>query len=111
MTENTTPAMLGVEELVWGGRRTLLLTGRLDIASAPMLETTLLKRRGYGTNKIALDLSKLTSIDSAGARCVLSAKELSESHGYEFVLIPGPRHIQRSIELAGLLDVLPFRQA
>ena len=111
MTENTAPARLGVEELVWGGRRTLILTGELDAASAPMLNATLLKRRGLGTNKIALDLSNLTSIDSTGLRWVLSAKELSENDGYEFALIPGPRHIQRFFELEGLLDVLPFRQA
>jgi anti-anti-sigma factor len=111
MSENMAAARLGVEELVWGGRRTLILTGRLDLVSAPMLNATLLKRRGYGTNKIALDLSELTSIDSTGVRSVLSAKELSESHGYEFVLIPGPRHIQRFFELAGLLDVLAFRQS
>jgi anti-anti-sigma factor len=100
---------LAVEDLVWGGRRTLILTGELDLASAPMLNATLLKRHGHGTNKITLDLSRLTSIDSTGLRCVLSAKELSESHGYEFMLIPGPRHIQRFFERSGVLDILPFR--
>lgn len=111
MTENMAPVRLGVEDLVWGGRRTLILTGELDHGSAPMLNATLLKRRGLGTNKLSLDLSKLTFIDSTGLRGVLSAKELAESHGYEFLVIPGPRHIQRFFELAGLLDVLPFRQA
>jgi anti-anti-sigma factor len=111
MTENVAPARLGVEDLVWGGRRTLILTGELDHGSAPTVNATLLKRRGHGTNKMALDLSELTFIDSTGLRWVLSAKELAESHGYEFLLIPGPRHVQRFFELAGLLDVLPFRQA
>jgi anti-anti-sigma factor len=56
-------------------------------------------------------LSKLTLIDSTGLRAVLFAKELSDRHGYEFVLIPGPSHVQRLFELAGLFDVLPFREA
>jgi anti-anti-sigma factor len=111
MTENVAPARLGVEDLVWGGRRTLILIGELDHGSAPTLNETLIKRRGHGINKIALDLSELTFIDSTGLRWVLAAKELAESHGYEFLLIPGPTHVQRFFELAGLLDVLPFRQA
>jgi hypothetical protein len=39
----------------------------------------------------------------------LLAKELCEQHGYEFLLIAGPRNIQRMFELTGLLDVLPFQ--
>jgi anti-sigma B factor antagonist len=111
MSETIADTVLGVEDLVWGGRRTLILTGKLDLASAPTLNATLRKRRGHGTTKIALDLSRLTSIDSTGLRWVLSAKERSERQGYEFFLIPGPRHIQRFFELAGVLEVLPFRQA
>jgi anti-anti-sigma factor len=94
-----------------GGRRTLALTDELDLVSTAILNATLLEQRGYATNAIALDLSKLTLIDSTGLRAVLFAKELSDRHGYEFVLIPGPSHVQRLFELAGLFDVLPFREA
>jgi hypothetical protein len=41
---------------------------------------------------------------------VLRVKELADSHGYEFLLVPGPPSIQRLFEMTGLLHRLPFRR-
>jgi anti-sigma B factor antagonist len=98
-----------VQDVVSDGRHRLVLTGELDLAPAAELEAMLLRLCTDGTKEIALDLSKLSFMGSTGLRIVLLAKELCEQHGYEFLLIPGPRNIQRMFELTGLLDVLPFK--
>jgi anti-anti-sigma factor len=69
----------------------------------------LLRLCADGTKEITLDLSKLTFMGSTGLRTVLLAKELCEQHGCEFLLIAGPRNIQRMFELTGLIDALPFQ--
>jgi anti-sigma B factor antagonist len=98
-----------VQDVVSDGRHRLVLTGELDLAPAAELEAMLLRLCADGTKEIALDLSKLRFMGSTGLRTVLLAKELCEQHGYEFLLIAGPRNVQRIFELTGLLDVLPFQ--
>ena len=98
-----------VQDVVSDGRHRLVLTGELDLAPAAELEAMLLRLCAEGTKEIALDLSKLRFMGSTGLRTVLLAKELCEQHGYEFLLIAGPRNVQRIFELTGLLDVLPFQ--
>jgi anti-sigma B factor antagonist len=103
------PGAFEVQDVVSDGRHRLVLTGELDLAPAAELEAVLLRLCADGTKEIALDLSKLSFMGSTGLRVVLLAKELCEQHGYEFLLIAGPRNIQRMFELTGLLDVLPFQ--
>jgi stage II sporulation protein AA (anti-sigma F factor antagonist) len=103
------PRSFKVQDVVSDGRHRLILTGELDLAPAAELEAMLLRLCADGTKEIALDLRKLSFMGSTGLRVVLLAKELCEQHGYEFLVIPGPRNIQRMFELTGLLDVLPFQ--
>jgi anti-sigma B factor antagonist len=98
-----------VQDVVSDGRHRLVLTGELDLGPAAELEAMLLRLCADGTKEITLDLSKLRFMGSTGLRVVLLAKELCEQHGYEFLLIAGPRNIQRMFELTGLMDALPFQ--
>jgi anti-anti-sigma factor len=104
------PLGFEVQDAVSGGRHTLVLSGELDLVSAGALEAMLLLLGSEGVSGVALDLSKLTFMDSTGLRAVLCAKQVAESHGYEFLVVPGPRNIQRLFELTGLLEVLPFEK-
>jgi anti-sigma B factor antagonist len=103
------PRAFEVQDVVSDGRHRLVLTGELDLAPAAELEAMLLRLCADGTKEITLDLSKLRFMGSTGLRIVLLAKELCEQHGYEFLLIAGPRNIQRMFELTGLMDALPFQ--
>jgi anti-anti-sigma factor len=98
-----------VQDVVSDGRHRLVLSGELDLAPAVELESMLLRLCTDGTREIALDLSKLRFMGSVGLRLVLLAKELCQEHGCEFLLIAGPANIQRTFEMTGLLDVLPFQ--
>jgi anti-sigma B factor antagonist len=103
------PRAFEVQDVVSDGRHRLVLTGELDLGPAAELEAMLLRLCADETKEITLDLSKLTFMGSTGLRTVLLAKELCEQHGCEFLLIPGPRNIQRLFELTGLMDALPFQ--
>jgi anti-sigma B factor antagonist len=92
-----------------GGRRTLALTGELDIASVEALQAAIERMCSDTTTSITLDLRGLTFIDSTGLAAIVLASKLCDTNGYEFALIRGASSTQRLFELTGLIDVLPFR--
>jgi anti-anti-sigma factor len=100
---------LELEQHDAGARRTLVLTGELDMACAPVLDATLRRICIEPTEAVTLDLSGLTFMDSTGLRTVLLAKELCEQHDCELMLTPGSPQIQRLFEVTGLLGRLPFQ--
>jgi anti-sigma B factor antagonist len=107
-TDRRPPAGLSVEELERNGRRTLQLSGELDIATVPLFEASLDRACAPETTALTLDLSGMTFIDSTGLAAVVLASKVAERNGYEFALVRGPAAVQRLFELTGLLDALPF---
>jgi anti-anti-sigma factor len=91
-------------------RYTLILTGELDLASAPAIAQIVPELCASGATEIVLDLRQLAFMDSTGLRTILSSKTTCERHLCEFSLIPGPRAVQRVFELTGLAEKLPFRE-
>src|SRR3979411_1542610 len=102
------PETFEARDAVRQERRTVILRGELDIASAGRLEAVLLEVCADGTTAITLDLSGLTFMDSTGLRAVLLAKDLTDNRGCELSIIPGPGSVQRVFELAAPLDILPW---
>jgi anti-anti-sigma factor len=101
---------LEIDERVSDGRRTLMLGGELDIASAPVLHAAVSRicENGAAGARITLDLSGLVFIDSTGMAEVILTSQLCDRDGFELSVIPGPRAVQRMFERTGLLDALPF---
>lgn len=89
---------------------TLVLTGELDSASTHTLVTAIAHLCRDGATGITLDLGNLNYIDPTGVAAVLFMGRWCEKRGYDFALIPGSWLIQRSFELAGLIDRLPFKE-
>jgi anti-sigma B factor antagonist len=98
-----------IKQVVSGMRRTLLLSGDIDVASAPTLGGALAHVPMDRDTRLVLDLSRVTFIDSTGIRAIVVAQELCAQRGCEFSLVPGRAHVQRVFEICGLLDHLPFR--
>jgi anti-anti-sigma factor len=98
---------LELEDASTPTRRTLVLSGELDVSSADQLEARVRQICDTTRTEVALDLSKLTFIDSSGLRAIVTAGEICELHGHEFVLIPGARNVRRVFELVRLADRLP----
>ena len=79
----------------------LILSGELDIASAPELSAVILSLCDGAIDALTLDFRKLTFLDSSGVRVVLLAKDLCHERGCDLLVVPGPPHVQRPFELCG----------
>ena len=72
------------------------LAGRLDSQSAPSAEEQLMRLIGSGTPRLAINLSNLEYISSAGLRVLLLvARKVQQAHGKLslFGLAPGVREV------------------
>jgi anti-anti-sigma factor len=99
----------GAEKVsVW--MHTLTLTGELTYDSAHTLEVEIERLFEEGVTGITLDLRQLTHIDPIGVGVIAFRSRLCRRQGHGFLLIPGPRSIQRAFERAGVIDRLPFQE-
>ena len=105
------PDGFGIEDRHAGRRHTLLLSGELDMASAPALEEALQQLCEAGAQELVLDLRELSFMDSSGLNAIVKGRALCEEHRCDLALIPGRRPVQRVFEVTQLLDRLPFRKA
>jgi anti-sigma B factor antagonist len=101
-------AGLTVQNVASDGRNRLVLSGELDIASAPILEAEIAGLCENGSGTITLDLSRLTFMDSTGLRAVLAADKLCSSRGHGFSLAGASGAVQRLFELTGVTGHLQF---
>ena len=82
-------------------------SGPLEANASEVLGDILEDLASRGSSAV-LDLSRLTSIDPAGVRLVLSAHATSQRDGFGLTMLPGPPVVMRMFELAGVLPELPF---
>ena len=69
-----------IEKQENGKELTLILAGRLDTTTAPMLETEL-KRSIGGVESLVLDFEALEYLSSAGLRVLLAAQKVMNRQG------------------------------
>lgn len=98
----------GVQDVVSGNRHRLVLSGELDLATAPELEAVLLRICGDG-KAVVLDLSGLTSMDSSGLQLMLLARSLCRECGSELSVIPGEQNIHHLLEISGTAERIPLQ--
>ncbi len=84
------------------------LAGEIDIASAGDVEQELIRAEDSDAGAIVVDLSRLTFMDSTGIRMLLMAQARSHANGNRLVLRRPPEDIMRVLQLAGVVDRLPF---
>ncbi len=92
-------------------QRTLAMTGELDLASALKLERTVDAALAAGASRVILDMRRLEFIDASGLHSIVQASDACREAGCEFMLVPGPHHVQRVFELTGMLKALKFSRA
>jgi anti-sigma B factor antagonist len=91
-----------------GGRADLVLSGELDLASAEALAEELHAVEGERPEVIALDLRRLSFLDSTGLAFAVRAHTRARREGRQLVIIPGPPQVQKVFALTGLDRVLEF---
>jgi anti-anti-sigma factor len=98
----------GVQDVVSGNRHRVVLSGELDLATAPELEAVILRICGDG-KAVVLDLRRLTSMDSSGLRLMLLARSLCRECGSEFSVIPGEQNIPHLLEISGTAEPIALQ--
>jgi anti-anti-sigma factor len=97
--------MLSVRD---GDTHVITLAGELCLMSAPGLEQELRAVEQTPVQTIAVDLRKLTFIDSTGIRALVHAQRRSWQQGDRLVVVRGAGGVRRTFELCGLADRLAF---
>ena len=96
--------MLNITKTAENGTVTFALSGRLDTATAPELEQTLIASLD-GVRELTLDFSNLEYISSAGLRVLLGAQKTMNKQGTMKIT-----HVNASImdifEVTGFSDIL-----
>lgn len=92
-------------------RRTLVVSGELDLGSAPTFEDTIVRTCADGASELVLELSQLDFIDATGLEAVLSAKAVCARRGCAFFLTARQGSDERAFQMVRLSDYLPFRRS
>src|SRR5258708_30320289 len=78
------------------------LEGELDMANAPLLQSSIENPEMTATKTVVLDLQGLTFLDSTGLRIILAAREQCWRRGPDFAVTPGSEQVQRLLSVSGL---------
>jgi len=84
----------------------LKIKGRVDSSTAGQFTQALEKITNAGRFKIAIDMSGLEYMSSAGFRALLAAQRVCKRYNRgELVLVSVPERIQEALELAGFTEL------
>ena len=81
------------------------VSGRVDSATAPELEKSLLGLLDSGRNQIALDLQATEYMSSAGLRVLVAMHKAAKKNGGGLCLAQPSARVKEVLELAGLTPV------
>jgi stage II sporulation protein AA (anti-sigma F factor antagonist) len=90
----------------------VVLSGRLDMAAAPLFDAEMAPLLAQPHPRILLDLGGVTYISSAGLRSVLALVKHTSKHGGRLALVDIAPQIREIIEISGfpsLMDIYPDR--
>ncbi len=87
-----------------GPNLTVVVEGRLDTATAPLLEETL-KTSLDGVARLTLDFSKLAYVSSAGLRVILSAQKQMSKKG-KMVVKNVQENVRDVFDVTGFTGIL-----
>ncbi|MBE7070181.1 MAG: STAS domain-containing protein [Ruminococcaceae bacterium] len=99
--------MLNITKNVNGGDLKVILEGRLDTTTAPMLEAELNKSLSEVKN-LTFDLEKLDYISSAGLRVLLSSQKIMNKQG-SMVIINTSSEVKEIFDVTGFSDILTIK--
>lgn len=86
----------------------IALAGELDLPVAPLVREALARALREPGERLIIDLSGLTFIDSSGLYALLRADKDCRAAGRVLTIWPGPPNVQKVFELTNTIDCLPF---
>jgi anti-anti-sigma factor len=98
--------LLQIEAHEHDGVAHVVLAGELDLSTIDQVEQELSRVEGEGPGTVALDLSRLTFLDSSGLRVIVSADQRARREKRRFVVVRGPDTVQRVFSITRLDEQL-----
>ena len=81
--------------------------GELDVATQGELRAVLER---HAAAPVTLDLGALRFLDTSGLRLILETAEAARREGREFAVLRGSPAVQRLFDVAGVAELVPFRE-
>ena len=88
-----------------GKWKIVILSGRLDAQTSPFLETELIKYYNEGNKFIAIDLSNINYMSSAGLRILLSIRKILKGNSGTMVLLKPCAMVSEVLEMSGFSKI------
>jgi len=98
--------LLQIEVHDHDGLAHVVLTGELDLSTIAKVEHELARVESAGPATLALDLSRLSFLDSSGLRVIVSADQRARRENRRFVVVRGPETVQRIFAITRLDEQL-----
>jgi anti-anti-sigma factor len=98
--------LLQIEAHDHDGLAHVVLTGELDLSTIAKVEKELARVERDGPETVALDLSRVTFLDSSGLRVIVSADQRARRENRRFVVVRGPETVQRVFSITRLDEQL-----
>lgn len=89
-----------------GDAAVVAVSGELDLASGPELETELERLTSPEVRLVIIDLRQLDFMDSTGLSIIVRAHQRMAGEGCEMGLVKGSQQVQRLLDLTGVADRL-----
>jgi anti-anti-sigma factor len=102
------PGQLVIEKMQEQDAVVLVLSGELDLASAPTLERELREAEATSPRRLVIDLAGLAFMDSTGLQALLRARERANNNDHQLSLRRAPHQVQRVFELTKTVDAFTF---
>jgi anti-sigma B factor antagonist len=87
-----------------GSTELIAVSGELDLASGPALESELDKVTAPQTTLVIVDLRELEFMDSTGLSIIVRAHQRLSEAGCELSLVRGSTQVQRLLDLTGVAE-------
>jgi anti-sigma B factor antagonist len=101
------PAALQIDTAQRNGATVLTVLGEVDLATAPLLDEQITAAEAGATERIVVDLDRVSFMDSSGLQ-VLLTHVLSEENGSRIRLTRGSPQVLRLFKVSGMFEQLPF---
>jgi len=97
-----------VSEAEYHGTIVLTVQGEVDVSTAPELRERLLVVADRGFNRVVVDLSAVSFVDSTALGVLVSGAKRLRSAGGDLRLVVTQPRIAKVFEITGLTDLFPL---
>ena len=100
---------MNIQTIVDGKKGTLVLEGKLSVATSPDLESAI-NELPKDVNEFVIDLTKLDYISSAGLRVLVSTEKIANQRNGSMTLMHPNEEVSEVFDMTGLADVFTIVQ-